>query len=154
MTRLFLDDSLLFYASVYIADIADIINHDLKLLSNWASLVTLNPLKTDAVLFTLKKLEFLPHLICDNTAISFVDRHKHLGVTLSSYGQSHTHIENIVNSATKILGIMRKLNLKYSISRIALNQMYMFYLLPLVEYASLYGMDVLNKTHKHLKNPK
>ena len=37
-----------------IADIAGIINHDLQLLSNWAKqwLVTLNPLKTEAVLKT------------------------------------------------------------------------------------------------------
>ena len=67
--------------------------------------------------------------------ISFVDSHKHLGVTLSSNGQWHTHIENIVNSATKILGIMRKL--KDSISRNALNQMYMSYMLPVVKYASV-----------------
>ena len=68
-------------------------------------------------------------------AYFFVDSHKHLGVTLSSNGQWHTHIRNIVNSATKILGIMRKL--KFSISRNALNQMYMSYLLPVVEYASV-----------------
>ena len=67
--------------------------------------------------------------------ISFVDSHKHLGVTLSSNGQWHTHIENIVNSANKILGIMRKL--KDSISRNALNQMYMSYMLPVVKYASV-----------------
>ena len=136
-SRLFADDSSLFYAAANIADIAGIINHDLQLLSNWAKqwLVTFNPLKTEAVLFTLKKLDILPHLIFDNIAISFVDSHRHLGVTLSSNGQWHTHIENIVNSATKILGIMRKL--KYSISRNALNQMYMSYMLPVVEYASV-----------------
>ena len=41
----------------------------------------------------------------DNIAFSFVDSHKHLGVTLNSNGQWHSHIENIVNSATKISGI-------------------------------------------------
>ena len=56
MTRLFADDSSLFYAAVHIADLAVIINHDLQLLTNWARqwLVTFNPLKTGAVLFTLK----------------------------------------------------------------------------------------------------
>ena len=71
--------------------------------------VTFNPLKTEAVLFTLKKINILPQLIFDNIPINFVDSHKHLGVTFSSTGQWHTHIENIVLSATKILGIMRKL---------------------------------------------
>ena len=43
--------------------------------------------------------------------------------------------ENTVNSASKILALMHKL--KYSISINALNQMYMSYLLPVVEYASV-----------------
>ena len=94
---------------------AGIINHDMQLLSNWARqwLVTFNPLKTEAVLCTLKKINILPQLIFDNIPIDFVDSHKHLDVTFSSTGQWHSHIENIVLSATKILGIMRKL--KYSI---------------------------------------
>ena len=122
LTRLFADDSSLFYSAAHIADIAGIINHDLQLLTNWAKqwLITFNSLKTEAVLFTLKKLDFLPQLVFDNIPISFVDSHKHLGVTLSSNGQWHSHVENIVNSASKILALMRKL--KYSISRNVLNQ--------------------------------
>ena len=103
MTRLFADDSSLFYASANIADIDGIINHDLQMMSNWAKqwLVTFNPLKTEAVLFTLKKLDFFPHLIFDNVVINFVDSHKHLGVTISSNDQRHTHIENI-SRGTKV----------------------------------------------------
>ena len=128
-----------FYSAAHIDDIAGIINHDTQLLPKWARqwLVTFNPLKTEAVLFTLKQINILPQLIFDNIPINFVDSHKHLGVTctFSSTGQWHSHIENIVRSATKIMGIMRKL--KYSISRNALNQMYMSFLLPVVEYASV-----------------
>ena len=40
-----------------------------------------------------------------------------------------------MNSASKLLALMCKF--KYSISRNALNQMYMSYLLPVVEYASV-----------------
>ena len=91
--------------------------------------------KTEAVLFTLKKLEFFPQLVFDNILISFVDSHKHLDFTLSSTGQWHSHIENIAKWASKILGIMRKL--KFSLSRNALNQMFMSYMLPILEYASV-----------------
>ena len=61
-------------------DIAGIINHDLIMLSNWAKqwLVKFNPLKTEAVLFTLKNIEALPHFVFDKTIINFVDNHKHL----------------------------------------------------------------------------
>ena len=64
-----------------------------------------------------------------------MDSHTHLGVTFSSTEQWPSHIENIILSATSILGIMRKL--KYSISRNALNQMYMSFILRVVEYASV-----------------
>ena len=106
LKRLYADDGSLFYSAAHIADIASIINHDLQLLTNWAKqwLVTFNPLKAEAVLFTLKKLDFLPQLVFDNNnniSISFVDSHKHLGVTLSSNGQWHSHAVNIVNSASK-----------------------------------------------------
>ena len=136
-TRLFADDISLSFSAAHIDDIAGIINHDMQDLSNWARqwLVTFNPLKTKGVLFTLKKINILRQLFFDNIPVNFVDSHKHLGVTFSSTGQWHSHIGNIVLPATKVLGIMRKL--KYSISRNALNQMYMSFLLPAVEYASV-----------------
>ena len=74
----------------------------MQLLSNWARqwLVTFNPLKTESVLFTLKKTNILPQFIFDNIPINFVDSYKYLGVTFSSTRQWHSHIENIVLSAT------------------------------------------------------
>ena len=96
---------------------------------------TFNSLKIEVVLLTFKKLDVFPNLIFDNGVINFVDSHKHLGVAFSSTGQWHTHIENIIFSATIILGIMRKL--KYSISINALNQLHMSYMLPVIEYASI-----------------
>ena len=61
LTRLFADDSSLFYSAAHIDSIAGIINQDMKLLSNWARqwLVTYNPLKTKAGLFTLNKNDIL-----------------------------------------------------------------------------------------------
>ena len=92
LTRLFADDSSLLYSAAHIADIAGIINHDLQLVTNWAKewLVAFNPLKTEAVLFTLKKLDFLLHLVFDNIAICFVDNHKHLDKTHKHYKRSKT----------------------------------------------------------------
>ena len=98
------------------------------MLSNWAIqwLVKFNPLKTEAILFTLKHFEAFPQLIFDNSPIKFVEDYKHLGIT---------HIEQIANTASKILGIMPKL--KYTLSRNALDQIYLYHLLPIIEYASL-----------------
>ena len=45
------------------------------------------------------------------------------------------HIDNILNSAAKVVGIMRKL--KFTPSRFALNQIYVSYVLPIIEYSSV-----------------
>ncbi|MCG8048754.1 MAG: endonuclease/exonuclease/phosphatase family protein [Candidatus Thiodiazotropha taylori] len=137
LTRLFADDSSLFYSASSLDDIQGIINHDLRVLSAWAKqwLVTFNSLKTEAVLFTLKPFEQFPDIIFDGTPIKFVPEHKHLGLTLSCNGQWKKHIENIISSAAKVVGIMRKL--KYTFHRVALNQIYLSYVLPILEYSCI-----------------
>ena len=67
--------------------------------------------------------------------INFVESHKHLGIPLSYHGKWHTHIETILSSAYKMLGVMQKL--KNMFSRQALNQMYISYVRPLLEYYSI-----------------
>ena len=63
----------------------------------------------------------------------FDNEHKHLGLTLSSNGQWHSHIDNIISSSSKVLGIMRKL--KFTFSRTALNQIFLSYVSPVLEYS-------------------
>ena len=137
LVRLFADDSSLFFSAANLRDIEGIINHDLGLISVWAKkwLVDFNPIKTVAMLFTLRPLDFLPILNFNDSIINFVESHKHLGITLTFNGQWHTHIETILCSAYKVLGVMRKL--KYRFTRQALNQMYVSYVRPLLEYSSI-----------------
>ena len=137
LTRLFADDSSLFYSATNIFDIEGIINSDLRVLTNWAKqwLVNFNQLKTEAILFTLKQFVQFPNLIFNNMLIHFVYDHKHLGLTLSNTGNWHKHIENILASAAKVIGIMRKL--KFRLSRVALNQIYFSFVLPILDYSSI-----------------
>ena len=93
------------------------------------------PVSQSALLFTLKQIERFPNLIFNNIPIQFVEAHKHLGMTLSNNGQWHSHIDNIMTSAAKIVGIMRKL--KFTFTRITLNQIYFSYVLPVLEYSSV-----------------
>ena len=101
LTRLFADDSSLFYSASNIQDIEGIINYDLQVLTSWAKqwLINFNPQKTEALLFTLKQIERFPNLIFNNIPMQFVEAHKHLGMTLSNNGQWHSHIDNILTSA-------------------------------------------------------
>ena len=98
-------------------------------------LVDFNPVKTEALLFSLKPVEYIPSLNFNDTEIKFVEGHKYLGVTVKHNGQLYTHIDNIVKSAYKTVSIMRKL--KYTFSRQALNQMYISHVRPLLEYSSI-----------------
>ncbi len=118
-------------------DLEGIINHDLLTISAWAKqwLVTFNPNKTDAMILTLRPIVQPLHLNVDGTEIAFVENHKHLGLTLSNNGKWHTHVNNIISSSSKILGIMRKL--KFRLSRNSLNQIYISYMRPILEYASV-----------------
>jgi hypothetical protein len=137
LTRLFADDSSLYCAATSLDDVEGILNHDLQIISAWAKtwLVDFNPNKTEAMLFSLRKGDSLPNLIFENTQVNFVQDHKHLGVTLSTNGQWTTHIDNILTSASKTLGIMKKM--KFTLSRRALNQIYLSYIRPIIEYSCI-----------------
>ena len=81
------------------------------------------------------KTDARPSIRFQDTQLNFVQNHKHLGVTLSEDGSWHTHITNIANSAAKVLGTMRIL--KFKLKRKSLNQIYVSYLSPIMEYASI-----------------
>ena len=113
-------------------------------------LVDFNSVKTEALLFSLKPVEYISSLNFNDTEIKFVVSHKHLGVTFTHNGQWHTHIDNIIKPAYKTVGIMRKL--KYTFSRQALNQMYISYVRPLLEYSSIIW-DGCTEQDKNFRTP-
>ena len=137
LARLFADEKSLYYSAASINDIEGIINRDLALISAWAKqwLITFDPNKTEAIFFSLRKNDDLPKLIFQDTVMLFIESHKHLGVSLSSNGHWDTHIENITQSASKVIGIMRRL--KFTFNRESLNQIYVSYIAPILEYASI-----------------
>ena len=135
-TRLFADDSSLSVSSSDINIIETSLNSDLQKLSAWSKqwLVNFNPLKTEVVLFSLTERDS-PNLVFDGIDLSLIRHHKHLGITFSKDGSWHEHISNIITSASKILGSMQML--KFRLKRSTLNQIYITYLRPLLEYASV-----------------
>ena len=109
-------------------------NHDLEQISNWSKqwLVTFNAEKTEVLYFGNQQF---PRLEFNNTILSTTDTHTHLGVTLCNDLKWHTHINNILTPASKLLGILRKL--KFSVRRKTLNQIYVSFLRPILEYSSV-----------------
>ena len=76
-----------------------------------------------------------PHLIFDDVNIKFVPHHKHLGLTLSENMKWKNHIDSILTSASRMIGIMRKLKIVFS--RRALNQIYITHARLILEYSSM-----------------
>ena len=106
--RLFAYDSSLFFSASNLRDAEGVINHDLGLILACAKkwIVDFNPIKADAMLFTPRPLDLLPFLNFNDTIINFVESYKHFGITLAYNGQLHTHIETILSSTIKMLGII------------------------------------------------
>ena len=73
-----------------------------------------------------------PPLFMNNRLINETQSHKHLGVTFSSTCLWTDHIENICEKAWVRLKLMRAL--KFRISRKSLEQMYVSFIRPLLEY--------------------
>ena len=82
-------------------------------------MVDFNPSKTEAIIFSGNDAYHFPNLIFEHVLVNFVESHMYLGLTLSSNAKWHAHIENIMTSVSKLLGIMRAV--KYKLSRKALN---------------------------------
>ena len=137
LTRLFADDSSLFVSAASILDIEGILNHDLAIISDWAKswLEKFNPCKTEAIFFSYFNTDLFPNIVFDGVNIEFVKHHKHLGLTLTANMKWDQHIETILKSTSKIIGIMRKL--KYNFTRKALNQIYLSYVRPILEYSCI-----------------
>ena len=134
---MFADDSSIFATSSDIQTIENNINSDLAKLSKWARdwLVTFNPNKTEVMFFSNRPFINYPNITFDSTSPEIVDSHKHLGVYFSSNAKWDTQIDFLINECAKMIGILRKLKVKISIR--CLNQMFLSFVKPILEYADV-----------------
>ena len=130
VVRVFANDTSLACTTSNTAGLQSILNHDLDIITKWSKqwLVTFNAAKTKVLYFGNQQA---PLLTFNGTLLDVADTHKHLGLTFSDDCKWHKHINNIILSASKLLGIMRKL--KFTVRRKTLNQIYFFFLRPILE---------------------
>ena len=141
VARLFADDTSLACTTSNTADLQGILNHDLDVITKWSRqrLVSFNAAKTEVHYLGNQQP---PLLIFNDTRPppppppDVTKTQKHLGMTFSDDCKWHEHIDNITLSASKLLGIMRKL--KFTVRRKTLNQIYISFLRPILEYASVF----------------
>ena len=116
--RLFADDT-----SLFIVVDNPLTAAGLEKISQW--LVSFNPTKTEAMLFSRKlNRPHHPPIFMQNHQITEVDSHKHLGLYLSYDCTCHKHINYITEKAWTRINIIRRLTFK--LDRKSLEQIYKY----------------------------
>ena len=94
---------------------ANKMNRDLEAIHDWALRwrVTFNPDKTVTMVFSTKVNKPIhPSLIFQGKILTQSCQHKHLGLTLSDNLSWNKHIDNLVTSASKRIGQLKRLQFK------------------------------------------
>ena len=136
--RLFADDTSLYIIVDDPIQAAEQLNLDLAKIHQWADkwLVTLNPGKSESILFSRKyNKPYHPPVLLNQTQIAEVNSHKHLVITFSNDCTWHEHLELVKSKAWKRINIMRKL--KFQLDRKSLQTIYFSFIRPLLEYADV-----------------
>ena len=88
-----------------------VINDDLLKLSIYGTqwLITFNALKTEYIIVSKRKTRAMhPDLLLNDTKLTEVNNHKHLGLTISNNMSWSSHINEILAKAEKSLSMMRR----------------------------------------------
>lgn len=133
--RMFADDCVIYHSISNITD-ADTLQQNLDHVQSWCSrwLMTLNPKKCKHMSFTRSRNPIRSSYTIANSPIDTVTSYKYLGVLISFNLNWGTHINNILSSANRSLGFLRR-NLRHAPQDIRLLA-YTSLIRPKVEYAS------------------
>ena len=137
--KLFADDTILHLEFDNPEMATNKLNKNLDNISKWANdwLVKFSEQKTKAMNISLKPntqvLNF--PLIFNGVPLEEVKEHKHLGITLNNKLKWTDHINNIINSVTKISDVFR--SLKYKLDRRTLETIYLSFVRPKLEYGNI-----------------
>ena len=132
------------------------INDDLLKLSIYGTkwLITFNALKTEYIIVSKRKTRAIhPDLLLNDTKLTKVNNHKHLGLTIGYNMPWSSHINEILAKAEKRLSMMRRS--KNILPRSCLDKLYKSMILPLLDYCdviydscTMYESEQLNKLQR------
>lgn len=113
-------------------------------------LVNLNPSKTESLIFSRKRNKSIhPQLVIDNTPITEVSDHRHLGITFSNDYSLDIHIVKITTTAWQRINIFRAF--KFKLDRKSLERMYISFIRPILEYSGAIWDNCSNEDSKLLE---
>ena len=134
----FADDTVLFKSHLHNSAVDEqSLQNDLDRIkqygNNWA--ITFNSSKTTQQTFTNKRTQNPPSLNFGNDPIPTVSNNKHLGLNISKDLRFHIHIKEVIRKANAALAPLYPVA-RY-IPRQILNQIYLTYVRPIIDYADV-----------------
>ena len=135
----FADDTTILASGKDPTETSEILNRDLKKISNWANKwqVTFNPKKSKDMIFSNKVLNNSPPLEFNKIFIDRVNKHKHLGVYLTPDLSWSIQIQETCLKANRKLSVLRSVKL---LDRKTLDLLYKVTVRSLIDYAlPIYG---------------
>ena len=128
------------------------LNDDLKTIQDWAKqwIVQFSPSKTETMACTFKNTPPNLSLYFENTKLTPVEHHKHLGLTLSKNAGWSEHITSILNSVSPMSGVLKLL--KYDIDRKSLESIFFTFIRPKLEYACIVWDNCSKKDSDRLES--
>ena len=110
------------------------VNDTTRWLDDWR--LQVNVLKTYAMEITRSTLPHpKPHILLGGSRLEVTSRQKHLGLVNTATLSWKEHIASILQKAARVLGVLRRL--RRSLSQAALRTIYICYIRPILEYASV-----------------
>ena len=135
------DDTSLFSTVFDPQSSAEDINHDLNLIKKWAFQwkMTFNPDPTKQAaqsVFSKKRVsQNQPLIFSQDTPVTIVDEHKHLGLLMDKKMNFSSHIREIIAKANKGVGMIKYLS-RY-LPRHSLDQIYELHVRPHFDYCDV-----------------
>ena len=142
---IFADDTTLISTGNDPAETAEVLNRDLKKISQWSDewKLTFNPGKTYDMIFSKKLLNNSPQLTLNSVDITRINKHKHLGVILTSDLSWDDHLSLIIKRTNlKLSNLYRN---KY-LSRRTLDTIYKMNIRSCIDYCCQVWGPSLNET--------
>ena len=110
------------------------VNDTTRWLDDWR--LQVNVLKTYAMEITRSTLPHpKPHILLGGSRLEVTSRQKHLGLIITATLSWKEHIASILQKAARVLGVLQ--SLRRSLSQAALRTIYICYIRPILEYASV-----------------
>ena len=144
---IFADDTSLFSTGTDPAQTAAQLNRDLAKISSWGKKwkVAFNAKKSKDMIFSNKYLNNSPPLCFDDNFIDRVNRHKHLGVYLSSTLDWNVQLNEVCLKASRKLSVLRSVKI---LNRQTLDLLYKITVRSVIDYGLPVYFDSLSQTQK------